>query len=82
MNKEMSNKISRRYFLHSSDRDKDDNIVCYFSGNGLSKDSWGFWVDANGTVECDDETSNGKMPPEDIVKDCVTAAKKYLKNDL
>ena len=75
---EMSNAIARKYYLHDCDQDSRGRSSCYFSGDGFSQSSWGFWVSPAGEVTTDTTSANGEMPSAHIVAACVRAAKKHL----
>lgn len=72
--KNLSNTIARKFFLHDCDTHHATDAKCCFFSSG----SWGFWVRPDGTVDVDDETSNGELPVAKIVYACRIAAVKYL----
>jgi hypothetical protein len=74
----MSNAIARRYFVHANDMNEDGSLCCFFAKLPLDDDSWGFWVEADGTVEADFAPCNGKLPSRKIVEACVRSAVKFL----
>jgi hypothetical protein len=76
----LSNANARHYFLHDADTHHDTGSRTCFFANGLKEKGWGFWVREDGTVDVDDESSNGTLPSKKIVNDCVRAAVKYLTN--
>ena len=79
MKPRLSNKIARQYFLHDCDTHEDGQRCCFFTEGG-ERAGWGFWVRADGTVDCDEISSSGDMPPGTIVAACVRAAVRYLRH--
>ena len=76
----LSNRIARQYFLHDCDTHEDGQRCCFFA-EGTGESGWGFWVRADGTVDIDDVSSNGKLPPRGIIAPCVRAAVRHLRTN-
>lgn len=75
----MSNAIARKYFLHDCDTDhRNGQLTCFFAD--VPAGGWGFWVNEDGDVIIDEESSNGETPSGKIIAACVTAAQKHLKS--
>jgi len=75
----MTNATARRYFLYTCDNGEDgESPVCFFSQHRFVESGWGFWVNRDGDVIIDTETSNGGMPSHAAAMACRRAAVKYL----
>jgi len=74
---QMKNATARKFFLHDTDSDRaTDRPACFFAHPDAD---WGFWVNANGDVTIDTETSGDATPSPRIVESCRLAAVKYLR---
>ena len=59
----MSNAIARKYYLHDCDTNHDTGLqCCYFAERDGDESGWGFWVQADGSVDTDTASANGEMP--------------------
>jgi hypothetical protein len=78
MSKKLSNAIATKFFLHTNDTHHETDAKCCFFSAGDDENGWGFWVRPDGTVDIDEESSNGELPSAKIVAACKRAAMKHL----
>lgn len=75
----MSNATARRHFLHAHDENHDTGErCCYFSERAWDESGWGIWIDRHGNVDIDTVSANGEEPSPSVLRQLITAAKKYL----